>query len=1720
MAIKRDVKVVIANDISRVEEMIYVFQHDRGIDLYFDIIENKFSFTGTQSESIIARSEDIMYAGLTVKKPSGEGFFRPVLPIQENRVLFHLEHSHTDDFNEIGTYELQIHLYDKFDNRVSIPPFSLEVKPLVVDNIAEIGSSKDAVVDYAVVDKSVVAKDEKVLFTIEHNGDTPYIKTVWKAGDIITEAKINNMEQGIENVSKALENLEIPSVEGLATEEYVNEQISNIDMSEFAKTDDVDSKIEEVQAKIDEIEIPSIEGLASEDFVTEKITEATDGLASENYVDEKIADIDFPETDLSNYPTRDEVSSEINSAKEELNEAISDIEIPSIDGLATEEYVDEAIRTIELTPGADGKDGQDGKDGKSAYEIAVENGFEGNEEAWLASLKGEQGIQGIQGEQGVSGRDGVDGIDGIDGIDGKSVELQKSATHIQWKQTNGTWQNLIALEDLKGDKGEQGDGSTVDFSNYYTKAEADKAILDALENVNVDLSDYATLEFVREQIANVTVDLSDYYTKSQVNQLIEDNKFDPTGLATEEFVNEKIEGIDIPDISPLATKEELEAKADELEAMIPDIDIDNFYEKVEIDAMLSKMDGLFVNGTIGVNGRTAKHLIPNSLKVEISDFEGDYPEVKHELVLYNKSEFSTTPYRKYFFFCDLDNPILTGKYISHNDKRNINFNGMTAGVDYVTACCNSLTTPPTGLSKSATGNTSFSHTTDCVYDFNFNLYDTTGSKVLIPNTYVGGDIGDFDDAKEGFYTINIKAEDVNDIRNAPKLKSDAIGYLETVGKTQTYYNYDGDVFTREIGGIWTNTSEGAISKEPVAKIGASQGIATPTLFKTRPGLLKRFAYSETYAKPKVVMFRRNENEYVVLTTISINNASHRLDGASLYIGKSLETQYDTYNATTNTWTTKEQVGTSTISDASISVNLSYFTVYHTDIPIYRYGTSNIIYDITQANYDIEETISNYDNATTTGHYEIDVEADMTIENAPIDGELKGMLEVVNSNGFITQKVTTVSGDIFTRIFNESWTEWKSEGSVDIDLSHLATKEELEEAIEGIDIPEVDLSNYPTKSEVTSEIEEAMKNIDVSDIEVDLSDVVKKEFVGLVGMPPVTGDMPEEIYGDVPEPPIVENCEYIGKAVYKYINPSSKVIYRVDYIYNNIKDKVYPYHYVRKHNNSAYGDYIYLTNNKLGGKYNTLYGYIKEEGATSWTSSTAMLSDTLHIEFPTTEIYHWDLPIYSDVDKTGIYRQGALAYITNFDDCTEYGDYVLEVSKDRYKLLENAPNIDVQKDVKAILTVRKQDALILQEVTIEDITFTRVLGEEWSSLNLDDFIKSDSINDIKGESTVAYGIVEDIFAECPIPSTHNKIIGYMDFTTGTSSSTHYYQRIYLVEGSGSDAFCYQIYNDTTGYIGYSGAINQCYLYEYKKGSWTRTLSGSSNIRTYTSYCRVYKNTLPICDYNNKDIVYKEADVDVEIVDNSLKDFNLATQTGHYNVSIEANTTASNAPSKGELSGILKVVNANSLIEQVLESTNGKTFKRMFNKTWSEWQEIGANEVDIDDYYTKTEINDKTDFLELSIEEINDDISKINTNISDINSDISDINNTISDFKIPFPDQLKTVTYKNSEGGTEYYKYFDMNGLKFMWIDYTFTEAEYTGASSGMFYKTFNIPTEAQIFNTIMFASQVSYARSTNNYLSRIMQNSEIASNTIVRARYRHDELTKPYIDRVTMMVIGF
>ena len=53
---------------------------------------------------------------------------------------------------------------------------------------------------------------------------------------------------------------------------------------------------------------------------------------------------------------------------------------------------------IAMLKGEKGDKGDKGDKGKSAYEVAVENGFVGTEEEWLANLKGDQGDKGDKGD--------------------------------------------------------------------------------------------------------------------------------------------------------------------------------------------------------------------------------------------------------------------------------------------------------------------------------------------------------------------------------------------------------------------------------------------------------------------------------------------------------------------------------------------------------------------------------------------------------------------------------------------------------------------------------------------------------------------------------------------------------------------------------------------------------------------------------------------------------------------------------------------------------------------------------------------------------------------------------------------------------------------------------------------------------------------------------------------------------------------------------------------------------------------------------------------------------------------------------------------------------------------------------------------------------------------------------------------------------------------------
>ena len=98
--------------------------------------------------------------------------------------------------------------------------------------------------------------------------------------------------------------------------------------------------------------------------------------------------------------------------------------------------LDGRVTTVEQTPvSGSGTPGPRGADGLSAYEVALANGFQGNEQDWLASLKGEPGVQG------PAGNDGVDGSAGTG-----SGSTAKAGTNVEvTNNTDGT--QTVAVSD-------------------------------------------------------------------------------------------------------------------------------------------------------------------------------------------------------------------------------------------------------------------------------------------------------------------------------------------------------------------------------------------------------------------------------------------------------------------------------------------------------------------------------------------------------------------------------------------------------------------------------------------------------------------------------------------------------------------------------------------------------------------------------------------------------------------------------------------------------------------------------------------------------------------------------------------------------------------------------------------------------------------------------------------------------------------------------------------------------------------------------------------------------------------------------------------------------------------------------------------------------------------------------------------------------------------------
>ena len=211
--------IKISNNVSKMDSTIVLYRGDKNVEIRFTILQSPFKYSNTVATNVI-ESTNASYGQLVIKTPNDKPpIFSEVSATKEGTVLFTITKEMIDEIEELGVYTFQIRLMDENkQSRVTIPPVEngIEIKePIAIED-----DNTTNVVGLAKANYAVATLSDADIPTFDDNGK--YNKTNWNDGDIITNASLNKIEDGIyatnENVT--------------ATKKYVDDGI-NYDHKQF-----------------------------------------------------------------------------------------------------------------------------------------------------------------------------------------------------------------------------------------------------------------------------------------------------------------------------------------------------------------------------------------------------------------------------------------------------------------------------------------------------------------------------------------------------------------------------------------------------------------------------------------------------------------------------------------------------------------------------------------------------------------------------------------------------------------------------------------------------------------------------------------------------------------------------------------------------------------------------------------------------------------------------------------------------------------------------------------------------------------------------------------------------------------------------------------------------------------------------------------------------------------------------------------------------------------------------------------------------------------------------------------------------------------------------------------------------------------------------------------------------------------------------------------------
>lgn len=181
---KKEYSIIINKQKSILNRQLSIFQHDKGIDIYFKLMDTDY----------LDLSSNYLLSDIVLVSPLKKQIKSDIVPIIDNKILFTINNEIMNQIDEIGNYHVHIRIYDDKGGRIKLPHFIMSVEECEVDD----DDLSYGTVDGTAIDNTKVAKYGKELKTF--NDDGSYNRTVWISGDVITDSKLNKLEQATSEI--------------------------------------------------------------------------------------------------------------------------------------------------------------------------------------------------------------------------------------------------------------------------------------------------------------------------------------------------------------------------------------------------------------------------------------------------------------------------------------------------------------------------------------------------------------------------------------------------------------------------------------------------------------------------------------------------------------------------------------------------------------------------------------------------------------------------------------------------------------------------------------------------------------------------------------------------------------------------------------------------------------------------------------------------------------------------------------------------------------------------------------------------------------------------------------------------------------------------------------------------------------------------------------------------------------------------------------------------------------------------------------------------------------------------------------------------------------------------------------------------------------------------------------------------------------------------------